>query len=46
MKYSKLSTQKRFYSSYKILVVVLLNQYCARDKIEKNKMGCACGAYG
>ena len=25
---------------------VLLNQYCAGDKIEKNEMGWACGAYG
>ena len=25
---------------------VLLTQYCAGGKIEKNKMGGACGAYG
>ena len=25
---------------------VLLTQYCAGDKIEKNKMGRACGGYG
>jgi hypothetical protein len=25
---------------------VLLTQYCAGDKIEKNKMGWACGTYG
>ena len=25
---------------------VLLTQYCAVDKIEKNEMGWACGAYG
>ena len=24
----------------------LLTQYCAGDKIEKNEMGLACGAYG
>ena len=24
---------------------VLLTQYCAGDKIEKNEMGWACGAY-
>ena len=24
----------------------LLTQYCACDKIEKNEMGWACGAYG
>ena len=24
---------------------VLLTQYCAADKIEKNEMGWACGAY-
>ena len=24
----------------------LLTQYCAGDKIEKNEMGWACGAYG
>jgi hypothetical protein len=25
---------------------VLLTQYCAGDKIEKNEMGVACGTYG
>ena len=25
---------------------VLLTQYCAGDKIEKNEMGWACGSYG
>jgi len=25
---------------------VLLTQYCAGDKMEKNEMGWACGAYG
>jgi len=25
---------------------VLLTQYCTGDKIEKNEMGWACGAYG
>jgi len=25
---------------------VLLSQYCAGDKIEKNEMGWTCGAYG
>jgi len=25
---------------------VLLTQYCAGDRIEKNEMGWACGAYG
>ena len=30
----------RLYSS------VLLTQYCSGDKIEKNEMGWACGAYG
>ena len=25
---------------------VHLTKYCAGDKIEKNEMGCACGAYG
>ena len=28
------------------IVSVLLAQYCAGDKIEKNEMGWACGAYG
>ena len=28
------------------IVLVLLTQYCAGDKIEKNEMGRACGAYG
>ena len=27
-------------------LIVLLTQYCAGDKIEKNEMGWACGAYG
>ena len=27
-------------------VFVLLTKYCAGDKIEKNEMGWACGAYG
>ena len=27
-------------------MIVLLTQYCAGDKIEKNEMGGACGAYG
>ena len=33
---------------YKTVVAasVLLTQYCAGDKIEKNEMGWACGAYG
>ena len=26
--------------------LLLLTQYCAGDKIEKNEMGRACGAYG
>ena len=25
---------------------VILTKYCAGDKIEKNEMGWACGAYG
>ena len=29
-----------------MLRLVLLTQYCAGDKIEKNEMGWACGAYG
>ena len=28
------------------LYSVLLTQYCAGDKIEKNEMGWACGSYG
>ena len=28
------------------LLTVLLPQYCAGDKIEKNEMGGACGTYG
>jgi len=27
-------------------MTVLLTQYCAGDKIEKNEMGWACGMYG
>ena len=27
-------------------ISVLLTQYCAGDKIEKNEMGWACGSYG
>jgi len=39
------------YNIYFIIVFqfykfVLLAQYCAGDKIEKNEMGWACGAYG
>ena len=26
--------------------IVLLTQYCAGDKIERNEMGWACGTYG
>ena len=29
-----------------LLLSVPLTQYCAGDKIEKNEMGWACGAYG
>jgi len=25
---------------------LLLTQYCAGDKMEKNEMACACGTYG
>ena len=28
------------------LMICLLTQYCAGDKIEKNEMGWTCGAYG
>jgi len=28
------------------LNIFLVTQYCAGDKIEKNEMGWACGAYG
>ena len=28
------------------LVIVLLTEYCAGGKIEKNEIGGACGAYG
>ena len=28
------------------LRTILLTQHCAGDKIEKNEMGWACGAYG
>ena len=27
-------------------MIVLLTQYCAGDKLEKNEVGWACGAYG
>ena len=30
----------------KKIVFVLLTKFCAGDKIEKNEMGWACGAYG
>ena len=30
----------------KLSLVIHLTQYCAGDKIEKNEMGWACGAYG
>jgi len=29
-----------------ILFIILLTQYCAGGKIEKNEMGGACGTYG
>ena len=29
-----------------VLLSVLLTQYCAGDKIEKNEMGGTCGTYG
>ena len=37
-----------FYHSTEIIVLtgISLRQYCASDKIEKNEMGWACGAYG
>ena len=31
---------------YSLPNIVLLTQYCAGGKIEKNEMGGACGAYG
>ena len=34
------------FSVSSVLWFVLLTQYCAGDKIEKNEMGWACGAYG
>ena len=33
------------YNKY-LLLYILLTQYCAGDKIEKNEMGWACGSYG
>ena len=35
-----------FSARSKLAWPVLLTQYCAGDKIEKNEMGWACGAYG
>jgi len=34
------------YYDYTEMRFVLLTQYCAGDKIEKNEMGWACGACG
>ena len=34
------------YCNYAFTSFVLLTHYCAGDKIEKNEMGLACGAYG
>jgi len=34
------------YFRISFLCNVILTQYCAGDKIEKNEMGWACGAYG
>jgi hypothetical protein len=34
------------YKGKAIPLFVLLTQYCAGDKIEKNEMGRACGTYG
>ena len=35
-----------FFLCFLTTLLVLLTQYCAGDKIEKNEMGWACGTYG
>ena len=30
----------------RVIYIYIYTQYCADDKIEKNEMGWACGAYG
>jgi len=35
-----------YYQSLCVEGFVLLTQYCAGDKIEKDEIGWACGAYG
>jgi len=43
--YSHFACHIHFLFAY-VLFFVLLTQYCAGDKIEKNEMGWACGTYG
>jgi hypothetical protein len=38
--------QASFKTGVSVNTSVLLTQYCAGGKIEKNEMGGACGAYG
>ena len=40
------STVRSVITATSHIIVVLLTQYCAGDKIEKNEMGGACGTYG
>jgi len=41
-----LKNKRHLICSINTLEMALLTQYCAGDKIEKNEMGWACGAYG
>ena len=43
-----LLTKPMFISVHRYIInnAICITQYCAGDKIEKNEMGRACGAYG
>ena len=44
--YNLTSTCRKNYFNLLMNIAVLLTEYCAGGKIEKNEMGGACGAYG
>jgi len=41
-----LTQRTRRIQTAEIMFLILLTEYCAGGKIEKNEMGGACGAYG
>ena len=44
--YKETYQESNLLNLFTISTYYLLTQYCAGDKIEKNEMGWACGAYG